>query len=186
MTNVRRMIWASVAFLACLLPIHARTVTWQLQDALFPDGTMVTGSFMYDASSNAYTSLHLSTLGGTSIPPTSTWFFDSCEQCTTAEGFQVVDSSDPNLAGAHLLSLWSLTAQLTDAGGIVPIEWALAATCASADCTTYDDTKPSAHLLVSGAFVGNSSTPEPASLLLCGSALFFAVVTRRLSARPTP
>src|SRR5262245_47115558 len=57
-------------------PVYATPITWNLSGIVLTDGTNVTGSFVFDADTTTFSGLNMTTSGGTSVPATSSWFFN--------------------------------------------------------------------------------------------------------------
>jgi len=57
----------AVFLVACIANnIHAAPVTWSLQNVSFDDGAVATGTFIFDADSNQYSSIDVTVSGGAS------------------------------------------------------------------------------------------------------------------------
>jgi hypothetical protein len=164
-------------------------VVWTLNDVVFDDGTTVTGSFTFDADTTTFSGLTMTTLGGTSVPATSSWVFNTnnifAEQNASGiTGFEAVDALSGDETGAHLISLFSTLGPLmTNAGGTINLDFFRAGTCADATCFSYNPDLPNS-ITGEGQFVSGASVPEPGTWVLSGSALVLAIISRRRYWRP--
>jgi hypothetical protein len=182
----RRILVLALGILAISLgSAEAAPLTWNLNNVLFNDGTTVTGSFVFDDDTDSFSALNITTSGGSSVPAQSTWFYDTlctgCQQNNSGiSGFLAVDAGP--FTGAHFVSLFSSSGPLmTNAGGVVTLDFGVIGTCLAADCGTFTIALPNS-FLTSGAFVSQpaaAAVPEPATLLLVGSGVSAAVAARR-------
>jgi len=174
------------SFLAALCfagSLSAGPVIWNLNNVQLADGTSITGSFTVDADTNIFSNLSITTSGGSSLPSNNAWVFYSGPpfggwlNTTTTAGILVVDSTSPDLTNASWMTLETVApATFTDAGGILQIGQANGGICTNSTCTT----GPPIVNTGSGQFVSAvGSTPEPASLLLAGSALVWLALRRK-------
>src|SRR5689334_21514527 len=91
-----------VTLMAFAVALSAGPITWNLASVVFGDGTTVTGSFIFDANTTTFSGLSMTTSGGTSVPATSSWVFNtnglpSSEQnAGGVTGFVAVDASSGN------------------------------------------------------------------------------------------
>src|SRR5262245_16432713 len=117
----------ALTLLAGAFSAKADPILWTLKDVLFNDGTSVTGSFFYDATSHTFTSFNISTSGGTSVPAENSWVLNpnSFWLPFADWGFVAVDSLNANLTGAHVVSLAGDTNSLADGLPVVNIEFAV-------------------------------------------------------------
>jgi hypothetical protein len=93
----------ALAVTGCLLTIlcavpgsgWAVPVTWTLRDVVFNDGGVATGTFVYDADTNTYSSVNVTTTTGTARAG-ATYAFVCTPPC--------VDGSQPSSTGASFLT----------------------------------------------------------------------------------
>jgi hypothetical protein len=163
----------------------AGPITWTL-NGVTSLGTSITGSFVFNADTDIYSSVNITSSGGTVIPA-NTWTA-LAECCATESGFLgLVDTSAANQTGADLLGLF-FAVDLTDAGGSVPITETQQGTCSGSTCASYihygNDPSGGLNTDVTGSVVANFSTPEPASLILFGGGASFLLLIRKRLRRP--
>ena len=169
----------SALILALLVPYlcgsaSASPIQWNLSSVTLGDGSSVVGSFIYDADTNAWSGLSLTTSGGSILPATNAWEFNTLysgglRNEGTRSGFIAVYPMALDLTGAKAMALMSADSQyMTNAGGTISLEFFRAGTCGDNDCSILDGRFPAA-TTGTGSFV--SAVPEPASLLLFGTGL---------------
>ncbi|HEX3666919.1 MAG TPA: PEP-CTERM sorting domain-containing protein [Rhizomicrobium sp.] len=133
-------------------------VTWTLQSVTLQDGGTITGSFIYDANTNTYSAINITTTG-----LYLSAFDNSDLKASTVSGLVLEN-------GTFVLQLNAVSA-FTNAGGTILINTAGLSSyegeCSNATCKTVLN-KIS---VTSGDFNAPYSVPEPASLALLGSAL---------------
>lgn len=182
MTIPARIVLAAIATLTTWSSATlASPVQWTLTDVLFEDGGTATGSFVYDADTNAFSSISIATSGGTLSPPATY----SSLLIGSAGDAALVPATGPNLTGSALLQL-IFQFPLTNAGGIVflidpffPTASSFEATCLNAGCTSVDFGR----LMVDGGVIGTPITatvPLPAGGALLVSAIGLLGGLRRL------
>lgn len=144
----------------------ATPVVWKLNSVLVADGTVITGTFVFDADTTTFSLLSITTSGGSSVPATSAWVFNTnnagCEANTAGDsGFCAVDALSGNETGAHDVSLFDTGGPvMTNAGGTLNLSFVRVGTCLDATCQTL--TTPDS-LTGSGQFVSLGALPEPAT-----------------------
>ena len=191
------------AFLALSIASHAAPITWQLNDVTFAsnqtegvgpfDGT-ATGSFTYDAGTNTYSNVNITTTGS------GYWGTDNCGDSIlcgpyiratdlystlSATSLQATPtSSDPtNAIGYYGISMLFVGSGLTDAGGTVNLYTAGGTDgegiCATVGCDPTGASAVSAFRGFSGGSV--SAVPLPAAAWLFISAIAGLAGAKRLS-----
>jgi len=162
---------------------QATPLVWTLDQVSYGDGTLVTGSFTFDAATTTFSGLSLTTSGGSTVPSTNTWAFNTLAAGVLRNnggitGFGAVDAFSANMTGAHGLSLFSTLGPLmTDAGGIIDLSFFRLGTCGNSDCSVL--TAPVA-VTGSGSFTASpAAVPEPLTLGIFGAGLAGAAALRR-------
>ena len=70
------LVAAAVTLVPAAGPVHAAPITWYLQDVTFSNGTFAAGSFDYDATTNTYSNIDITTYSSPSLGTTDygvTW-----------------------------------------------------------------------------------------------------------------
>lgn len=145
-------------------------IPWVLAGVTFDDGGTASGSFVYDAVTNTYSAINVTTTTGATLTgATYTSLSDIAGSSNTGFLFGPNNSSD--LTGASFL-MWLFDAPLTNSGGIVQVSLppptdSIEAICTSLDCSTF-----SSRSITGGEVVGTAvATPEPATFSLVGMGL---------------
>src|SRR5207248_1169338 len=148
--------------------MSAGPIVWTLNSVLFGDGTTVTGSFTFNADTTTFSALSMTTSGGTSVPATSSWVFNTnnlpnAEQNSAGiTGFEAVDALSGNETGAHFISLFRTGGPLmTNAGGTITLNFFRAGTCADVPCANVNSGAGNSQS-GSGQFTA-ATTPEPST-----------------------
>jgi len=159
----------TVAFLFGVSFAQATPLTWTLQNVSFEDGGTVTGSFTYDAMTNMYSNIAITT---TTTPLFNTPIFGF------SQGFDALSNNDGS-PGAPVLAL-IFVSPLTDLGGIIDIfpgdnanSGSFETTCATANCVTIIGGGQE-NIIISGQVTANPQQqpiPEPASVFLLSTGL---------------
>jgi PEP-CTERM motif len=144
-------------------PAAAVPVTWQLQDAVLENGRTATGTFVFDADTDTYSSIDIETM------PAPINHYVVLNPTFSSNFLRIVSLTGvfADYTGAPALFItWSLPF-FTDAGGTVPFSLGRSyeGACTNADCTSLGDGVE----FVSGKAV---SIPEPTSLTLLAVGLF--------------
>jgi hypothetical protein len=173
MTTLRLAALLTAALLA--LPAQAAPLVWTFDNAVFEDGGIATGSFVFDADTGSFSAVNVTTTAGT-LASGATYTDRVFGDATTAG--LVTGSGD--LTGTPLLGLAFLP-PLTNAGGFValidiffPPASSFEAVCDDAACMTATFSRQ----FVDGALVA-SPVPLPAAAWLFGAALGALPLLRR-------
>ncbi len=173
MTTLRLAALLTAALLA--LPAQAAPLVWTFDNAVFEDGGVATGSFVYDADTGTFSAVNVTTTAGTLAPGavyTSALFGDA-----TGAGF-VTGGGD--LTGTPLLGLAFLPALANDGDFVALIDIffppasSFEAVCDDAGCSGATFSRQ----FVDGALVA-SPVPLPAAAWLFGAALGALPLLRR-------
>jgi hypothetical protein len=145
--------------------------TWTLSGVTFEGGGTASGSFVYDALTNSYTDIKVTTSAESPFGASYTSLSSCClvSDTGTAFGPNVADFTD-----THVLFLL-FSANLTNAGGTIPLMFGFpdpSLDSAEDFCTNSDCTTLSERLVAGGEVVGVPSTavaePSAISLLIVG------------------
>jgi hypothetical protein len=150
------------------------TVLWTLQNAIFVGGGSASGSFTYDATTNQFSDINISTTA-TGAYTAQVFMFDDC--CANIL-FDTFSSNAADRTGVHFLQI-QFADPLTNAGGTDPFFGTndYQGVCASAACTS----NSSFVEFASGSVTGSATTPtpEPGNLSLIPLGLLAIAVWRR-------
>lgn len=172
------MCWAVLVFgtAAGFTPAKAVPVNWTLQDWTFNDGGTASGSFVYDADTNAFSDMFIATTNGTAR--TGAIYGDTINGGNTA--FSAVPFAGfPSLVSSPNLMVM-FAEQLTNLGGIVDVFMGQESTCDNAGCTSV--TGPLRFLedgRVEGVVVAATPIPAAFPLFLTGLVALVAVGRRK-------
>ena len=146
--------------------VLAIPVEWTLQNVGFTDGGRAFGSFIYDADTNVYSGVDITTTTGSAWSGTE-YKITNPYISSTASLIQFVDA-EGDLTGAQFLALFpafdltnellSISINTSDTGEYI---------CSVSNCGTGS----SRRLVVSGYITASSVVPVPAAAWLFGSAL---------------
>lgn len=155
-----------VAFAAQAVPIQ-----WTLNGVTFTDGGTASGTFVYDAATNTYSNINITTTAGSTVTTGATFQFVCTSPCTgvSASPTQVLFLSaapSGDLTGARGLALW-FVAPLTDAGGGHDLASnSMEASCSNAVCQGNEPPQRQADSgTVQGAPVPPPAEPSPVPTL---------------------
>ena len=177
MRSSRLFLIASLAVTALLLPSLASAdgITWTLEGVTLNDTGTVTGTFNYNATTNSYSAIDISSTSGSALNGTlystlTPAFFST----STLLGVGPATIPGGNYAGLTFLELF-FTNLLTNSGGTDPV-YAVEIYCANSNCTSQTE-----RVSTGGTVIGTVPTSEPASLLLLASGLLALTLFRRLA-----
>lgn len=156
---------AFVLFLMAGMPpaASADTVTWNLVGVTFNDGGTASGSFVYDATTNSFSSINIVTTAGTVLGGAA---YMGLAPGFSAQPTVVAFITDPSLAsfiGTPGLGL-GFTSALTNLGGTVVLSFGTEGACFDAGCSAVSSHSPLRDT-TAGEVV---ATPEPSTLFLLG------------------
>jgi len=146
--------------------------TWKLSGVTFEDGGTASGSFVYDAVTNKYTFIGVTTTTGSLLSGASYTSLSSC--CGSSNTGLTLGPNVSDFTDTPLLSLL-FSAPLTNAGGTIQLMFGFVDTdfdsvedfCTNSDCTAF-----STRFVTGGEVVGvpSPAVPEPSaiSLLIVG------------------
>jgi len=156
--------------LAGMIPTaSADQVTWVLSGVTFSDGGTASGSFVYNADTNTYSSINITTTAGSILGGATYTGADPC--CTFFNSSFLGVVTNPSLldlTGTPLLRVVFVT-PLTDLGGtsllsLTP-DFSIEGPCFDSGCTGIIFNPATMRNATGGEVV---ATPEPTSLLLLG------------------
>ncbi len=161
----RRLFTALLLFVLLCVPSIASAdgITWTLSGVTFDDGGTASGSFAYDALTNTYSSIDITTASGSAFAGTTYNALSGVFGFSSA-GMLLGGSGD--LTNTDLLFLLFGTA-LTDSGGTVVLIGIGEGTCDNTNCTLSTRDRS----ITGGELVGTVATPEPSAFSLLAVAL---------------
>jgi len=143
-------------------PIVAAPVLWTLSGVTFADGGTASGSFVYDATTNTYSAINVTSAGGTLS--SVNYIAPHPLAAATLPIFLPVASG--NLTGVRVLVM-SAASALSNAGGTVALVGAGEGICADATCSS----APPARALSGGSLIGAAVPATVPTLSEFGMAL---------------
>ena len=156
----------------------AGPITWAVNGA-FDDGGAISGSFIYNADLNLYSSIDVTTTAGSTLGGAHYTLSNPC--CTPLSSFLLFVTTTGDLTGTPVLSVY-LDGPMTDAGGTINL--AIAAdklpyfseeSCSNATCGSPAGDE---RYVVSGD-VSSNLVPEPTTWVLLAGPLAAILYFRR-------
>ncbi len=179
----RRLITALALFVLFCVPSIASAdgITWTFSGATFDDGGTASGSFNYDAVTNMYSAIDVTTTTGTTLAGT-TYTSLSYLAGSTDTGMLLGVSSGSIMNTSLLFLLFD--APLTNSGGIVQLSLLPPNDSAEVFCIDSACSNFSSRSVTGGAVVSTIATPEPPAIFLLGMGLiglFISASIRKVS-----
>lgn len=170
MRLLRHILLAAGALLAAGVSptAHAVAVTWVLQDVVFDDGGTAFGSFVYDADTNTFSAIDVTTTDGGALGGSHYQFANFEAGLLDADSVLLVAAANPG-AGTPAFNM-NLDQAMTNAGGTInlamaPPPLAFESTCLTSLCDSFFNID---RVIVSGTI---TAVPLPAAAWLMGCAL---------------
>ena len=169
-------------------------MVWTFSDSLTGDGGVVSGSFTYNADTNAFSNVSVTVTGGTVAPGSiftqAVNVGTSPTDWSNSTGLQMLTSSytGGDMTGALELYFYFLS-PMTNAGGTITIDGIAAdqspqlAHCYDSACQYYDDGLRFANGSANPGVITAPTIPEPASMILLGTAIIGLATRSRRRAR---
>lgn len=141
--------------LICALPANAAPVIWYLDAITRADGGSVSGSFTYDAVTNTYSAISITSTAGSSTVPAETY-----SQPDPLSDAQLLYLRVPgDLTGENAIDFSFPGLGLTDAGGTLTITAASTEfLCSNANCTAVSDS-----VFLAGQVTSSAPVPPTAT-----------------------
>lgn len=167
---------------ACLLLMAlspaalAAPVEWVLQDVLFDDGGTAFGSFVYDADTNTFSSIAITTTDGAALSGSFYEFVNFEAGGLDADSVLLAAEANP-VFGTPAFNM-NLALPMTNAGGTIDIAMAppplaFESTCLTSVCDSFFSID---RQVIAGTI---TAVPVPGAVWLFASALGFAGLARR-------
>ena len=146
---------------------RAATLTWTLQNFLFDDGGTATGSFGFDADTNTFSGINISTSVNGLLG--SNYSLLSPSGVTSATFFDTITGTP---ASGESRLLFDLASAMTNAGGTIALNLLAGffdgeVICPDDFCGTYQ----TGRILTQGSITAPSAVPIPAALPLLAAGL---------------
>ena len=162
-----------LAFALPAVPTNADAamVTWNINNVTFSGGGTVSGSFAYDATTNTFSSVAVTTTGGSggSGAYGGTYSYVQSGPGQGGSNYFKFYSTSSIVPGTTTRLYFDIGAAMTDAGGTIPIWHVYEGLCSNADCSATDSPR-SAIVSTEDNISSSAPVPLPAAawLLLSG------------------
>jgi hypothetical protein len=148
---------------------NAVPVTWTFNDFEFDDGGVATGSFVYDADTNTYSDISVTTTTGSTLDGVHHAYLWS-EVVSDSDGMVFIGNGDhwdgEIFVYEEYLILIALSGDMTNSGGSLSLQSHSHETTCAGFCSIPPE--PPKRYLISGSI---SAVPIPAAVWLFGSGL---------------
>jgi hypothetical protein len=137
-------------------------ITWSLSGVTLSDGSVATGSFVYDANHNTYSAINITTSAGSVFSGATFTAIDASQMQFISGSFAVfvTGAGLANYTGTRAI-VFFFSPALTNSGGRVLLNTStLETTCADVNCTAAG---PTSRTVTVGS-VTASTTPGPAAV----------------------
>ncbi|MFK8015209.1 MAG: hypothetical protein AB8G17_07195 [Gammaproteobacteria bacterium] len=167
-TSVSRGLLASLLLIAIAPIAHAAPIQWVLQGVLFDDGGTAFGSFVFDADTNTFSSIAITTTDGAALSGSFYEFINTETGLLDADSVLLSADADP-AAGTAAFNM-NLVTPMTNAGGMIdlamsPPPLAFESTCLTNNCDSFFSIDRE---VIAGSI---RAVPVPGAVWLLGSAL---------------
>ncbi|WP_353236569.1 IPTL-CTERM sorting domain-containing protein [Diaphorobacter ruginosibacter] len=118
---------------------HATPIKWTLSNVIFGDSGTASGSFVYDADTNTFSMVSLSTTAGSSGTASTFSSVCSVSACPVPSSDQVVSAIDPASTTGDMTNIkvlyMAFATPLTNSGGTVVLTSGASGTCINSTCS---------------------------------------------------
>jgi hypothetical protein len=163
--QMRSALFASL--LLVVLPVSAAPVTWTFQNVVFVDGGSAAGSFIYDAATDIFSDIDITTTAGSVLSDAaygiSNPYLSSATTISYGTTLAQFVYAEGDLTGTQSM-LFSMDGLLTNQGGSITISDSAEVACINSNCGIY----AASRIMVSGHI---TAVPIPAAVWLFGSGL---------------
>lgn len=157
-----------------LLPLSAQAtpILWTINGMTFDDGGTGSGSFIYDADTNTYSNINITTTVGSVLPGDTYLYPDLLYALSQApDYFMALDATGADLTGFSFLTTVFSPSALTNAGITTSITGGTEGTCGNPDCSILE-VEASFRNVTGGRVTADIVTvPEPETIALFGLGL---------------
>jgi hypothetical protein len=116
--NLKRIRSSAILLVALQAAAFATPVTWYLSGVQFADGATASGSFVYDADTDTYSAVNITTTSGSSFA--GVHYLLTLGAGSHPYDLAAVTAAPGSLLNTPMLQVW-YTSSLTNSGGTVPL-----------------------------------------------------------------